>query len=188
MQCVAVCCSVWLCVAAVEPRVLNIPVQAATNWTRTRGSVLQCVLVRCSVLQCTVVCCNDCASSFECTSPSSDELEADALQFHIETIDQPARSKISIHATRRMFCSVCRHCQSPGRFITKCLPNTLNDAINNIKCTLSEWSRRKKDTRTNHRDTFWRAIRVSPKVQIQVMNLYNESALLLRGGKEIVFV
>ena len=52
----------------------------------------------------------------------SEELEAQVLQFHMETTDQPARSKTSIQATRRTFCSVLRHCQLPGMLITKCLP------------------------------------------------------------------
>ena len=49
----------------------------------------------------------------------SEELEAQELQFHMETTDQPARSKTSIQATRRTFCSVLRHCQLPGMLITK---------------------------------------------------------------------
>jgi len=51
LQCVAVCCSVLQCVAAVRCSVLQCVAPDTSH-------VLQCVAVCCSVLQCGVVCCS----------------------------------------------------------------------------------------------------------------------------------
>jgi len=63
-QYVAVCCSVFQCVAVllvIDQSLARIRVQVCC-------SVLQCVAVCCSVLQCAAVCCSVCCSVLQCNA------------------------------------------------------------------------------------------------------------------------
>ena len=69
LQCVVVCCSVWLCVAVRRTSLLTQMSPIISGWFTERDlqrkvcysalqRVLQCVAVCCSVLQCVAVCCS----------------------------------------------------------------------------------------------------------------------------------
>jgi len=121
LQCVAMCCSVLQCVAALPCSIVGGPRETRDSqttwrilqWVGVCCSVLQCVAVCCSVLQCAAVCCN----LYVVVSQEGHERLVIQKHLHVFELDVADRK---FHLYNAVRCSVVQ-CVAVRRSVLQCV-------------------------------------------------------------------